>query len=263
MGNSFKALEYYELMIELRDSLFNEENTRKLTRLEMQYDFDKKEAVALAEQEKKDAIALQEMKRQKLVRNGFMGGFAAMLLFGGVVFVQRNRISKEKDRSESLLLNILPAETAQELKEKGSSDAVLINQVTVLFTDFKGFTAMSEILSPKELVADLHDCFSEFDRICEKIRSSGAKLIWVGLGCPKQEHWIARHKDQLPPGVFLGIGAAFAFQAGEGRPAPPLFQRLGCEWAYRLAMEPRRLFKRYFTYNSLFLFHLLRDQMRG
>jgi len=103
----------------------------------------------------------------------------------------------------------------------------------------------------------------EFDRICEKIRSSGAKLIWVGLGCPKQEHWIARHKDQLPPGVYFGIGAAFAFHAGEVRQAPPLFQRLGCEWAYRLAMEPRRLFKRYFTYNSLFLFHLLRDQMRG
>ena len=102
----------------------------------------------------------------------------------------------------------------------------------------------------------------EFERICQKIRISGTNLIWVGLGCPKQEHWIARNKDRLPPGVYFGIGAAFAFHAGEVRQAPPLIQRLGCEWAYRLAMEPRRLFKRYFTYNSIFLYHLLRDQMK-
>ncbi len=98
----------------------------------------------------------------------------------------------------------------------------------------------------------------EFQRICERIRSSGANLIWVGLGCPKQEHWIARHKDRLPPGVYFGIGAAFAFHAGEVKQSPPALQKLGLEWAYRLAMEPRRLFKRYFTYNTLFLWHLLR-----
>lgn len=103
----------------------------------------------------------------------------------------------------------------------------------------------------------------EFERVCQMIRNSGANLIWVGLGCPKQEHWIARHKNQLPPGVYFGIGAAFAFHAGEVKQSPPALQKLGLEWAYRLAMEPRRLFKRYFTYNSLFLYHLLRDHMRG
>lgn len=103
----------------------------------------------------------------------------------------------------------------------------------------------------------------EFERICEEIRGSGANLIWVGLGCPKQEHWIARHKDRLPPGVYFGIGAAFAFHAGEVKQSPPILQRLGLEWAYRVAMEPRRLFKRYFTYNSLFLYHLLRERLRG
>ena len=102
----------------------------------------------------------------------------------------------------------------------------------------------------------------EFERIRKMILDSGANLIWVGLGCPKQEHWIARHKDLLPPGVYFGIGAAFAFHAGEVRQSPPLLQKLGLEWAYRVAMEPRRLFKRYFTYNSLFLYHLLRDHMR-
>jgi N-acetylglucosaminyldiphosphoundecaprenol N-acetyl-beta-D-mannosaminyltransferase len=103
----------------------------------------------------------------------------------------------------------------------------------------------------------------EFETICGKIRNSGANLIWVGLGCPKQEHWIAENKDKLPPGVYFGIGAAFAFHAGEVRQAPAAVQRLGCEWAYRLAMEPRRLFKRYFTYNSLFLYHLVRDRMKS
>ena len=103
---------------------------------------------------------------------------------------------------------------------------------------------------------------NEFDLISQKIRESGANLIWVGLGCPKQEHWIARNKDRLPPGVYFGIGAAFAFHAGEVRQAPAIIQRLGCEWLYRLAMEPRRLFKRYFTYNSLFLYHLVRDHIR-
>lgn len=103
---------------------------------------------------------------------------------------------------------------------------------------------------------------NELETIIGKIRNSGANLIWVGLGCPKQEHWIANHKHLLPPGVYFGIGAAFAFHAGEVRQAPPLVQRLGLEWAYRLAMEPRRLFKRYFTYNSLFLYHLFKDQVR-
>jgi len=103
----------------------------------------------------------------------------------------------------------------------------------------------------------------EFERICEKIRASRSNLIWVGLGCPKQEYWIAQHKDHLPPGVYFGIGAAFAFHAGEVKQSPSILQRFGLEWAYRLAMEPRRLFKRYFTYNSLFLYYLLRDRMRG
>lgn len=102
---------------------------------------------------------------------------------------------------------------------------------------------------------------TETESIITKIRASGANLVWVGLGCPKQEHWIAKNKHLLPPAVYFGIGAAFAFHAGEVKQSPALFQKLGLEWAYRLAMEPRRLFKRYLTYNSLFLYHTLRDRM--
>lgn len=99
----------------------------------------------------------------------------------------------------------------------------------------------------------------EMETIIGKIRASGANLVWVGLGCPKQEHWIAKNKHLLPPAVYFGIGAAFAFHAGEVKQAPALFQKTGLEWAYRLAMEPRRLFKRYLTYNSLFLYYSLKD----
>jgi len=103
----------------------------------------------------------------------------------------------------------------------------------------------------------------EFDRICDKIREARANLVWVGLGCPKQEHWIARHKDRLPPAVYFGIGAAFAFHAGEVSQAPGFLQRHGLEWAYRVAAEPRRLFKRYLVHNSLFVWYSLLDHARG
>ena len=99
----------------------------------------------------------------------------------------------------------------------------------------------------------------EDERIIETIRRSGAQYVWLGLGCPKQELWLARHKSQLPPAVYAAVGAAFAFHAGKVRQAPGWMQRNGLEWLFRLAMEPRRLFRRYFTYNGLFLFHLTRD----
>lgn len=99
----------------------------------------------------------------------------------------------------------------------------------------------------------------EFERICQKIRESGANLVWVGLGCPKQEHWIAKHKEQLPAAVYFGIGAAFAFHAGEVKQAPAWIQQCGIEWLYRLCKEPGRLWKRYLVYNSLFIYYRLLD----
>ena len=95
----------------------------------------------------------------------------------------------------------------------------------------------------------------EFEKICNLIRASKANLVWIGLGCPKQELWLAKHKAELPSAVYFGIGAAFAFHAGEVQQAPAKLQKFGLEWLYRLAMEPRRLFKRYFVYNSLFLWY--------
>ncbi|HMC97801.1 MAG TPA: tetratricopeptide repeat protein, partial [Flavobacteriales bacterium] len=168
LGDDREALALHEYYVALRDSVANDENKQEIMSQRFQYDFDKKEALLHVEQEKKDAIAAEELRLKSLQRNAFIGGFGLMILLAGVFFTQRNRISKEKARSEELLLNILPAEVAEELKAKGEADARQIDQVTVLFTDFKGFTAMSEQLSPKDLVRDIHECFSAFDRIMEK-----------------------------------------------------------------------------------------------
>jgi len=93
----------------------------------------------------------------------------------------------------------------------------------------------------------------EHRKIFGLIADSGAQYIWVGLGCPKQERWIARNKAQLPPGVYFAIGAAFAFHAGRVSQAPMWMQRRGLEWFYRLLTEPRRLWKRYVVCVTLFL----------
>lgn len=103
----------------------------------------------------------------------------------------------------------------------------------------------------------------EFERICQAIADAKANYVWVGLGCPKQELWIAEHLDRLPPAVYFGIGAAFAFHAGEVRQAPMFVQRNGLEWAFRLCAEPRRLWKRYLVNNTRFLYYLLRDSTVG
>lgn len=99
----------------------------------------------------------------------------------------------------------------------------------------------------------------EDDAIKAAIAASGAGFVWVGLGCPRQERWISQHLASLPPAVYFGIGAAFAFHAGRVRQAPAWMQRIGLEWLFRLAAEPRRLFRRYCVYNSLFLFYWLFD----
>jgi N-acetylglucosaminyldiphosphoundecaprenol N-acetyl-beta-D-mannosaminyltransferase len=99
----------------------------------------------------------------------------------------------------------------------------------------------------------------EDDKICARIAESGAHFVWVGLGCPKQELWIARNKDRLPPAVYFAIGAAFAFHAGRVRQAPLWMQARGLEWLFRMVTEPRRLARRFLLFNTLFLYHLVRD----
>lgn len=88
----------------------------------------------------------------------------------------------------------------------------------------------------------------------EEIRTSGARILFVGIGCPKQENWMAEHKGKLDC-VMIGVGAAFDFFSGRKKHAPRWMQQAGLEWLFRLASEPRRLWKRYLKHNPRFVFY--------
>lgn len=87
-----------------------------------------------------------------------------------------------------------------------------------------------------------------------QINTSGVGILFVGIGCPKQEYWMAEHKEQLHC-VMLGVGAAFDFFSGRKKHAPRWMQQCGLEWVYRLASEPKRLWKRYLKHNPRFVWY--------
>ncbi len=91
----------------------------------------------------------------------------------------------------------------------------------------------------------------------DRITLANPDIVWVGLSTPKQERWMARYAGRLPVPVLIGVGAAFDFHAGLKRQAPRWMQRSGLEWLFRLATEPRRLWRRYLINNPSFVWSLL------
>ncbi|MBK9249823.1 MAG: tetratricopeptide repeat protein [Ignavibacteria bacterium] len=169
-------------------------NAEAVMQTQMRYEFSKKQEADSLQQLKNATIAREDLQRQTLMRNGFIAGFSVMVFFTVVFLRQRNNIKKGKEQSDALLLNILPHEVAEELKIKGTASAKHFDNVTVLFTDFKAFTTVSQQLSPQELVDELHACFKGFDEICtkysiEKIKTIGdAYLAVCGLPLPDEKH---------------------------------------------------------------------------
>ena len=96
----------------------------------------------------------------------------------------------------------------------------------------------------------------------QRIDASGAQVVWVGTGQPRQELWMARMRERLRASVLVGVGAAFDFHAGLVRQAPPWMGRGGLEWAYRLSREPRRLWRRYARHNPRFVAAFARQYAR-
>lgn len=94
-----------------------------------------------------------------------------------------------------------------------------------------------------------------------RINGSGAGIVFVGLGCPKQERWMAAHRGHVK-GVMIGVGAAFDFHAGTVKRAPQWMRKTGLEWLHRLVSEPRRLWMRYLVTNTLFIFGAVRQLLR-
>lgn len=102
----------------------------------------------------------------------------------------------------------------------------------------------------------------EDEAIVQAINASGTRILFVGLGCPKQEQWVASHRDRVQA-VMLAVGAAFDFHSGRVRQAPRWMQRCGLEWLFRLLMDPRRLWRRYFKNNPRFLWLVLWQLLGG
>ena len=102
----------------------------------------------------------------------------------------------------------------------------------------------------------------EEDAIVEEMNGSKADVIWVGVGAPKREKWMAAMRERLDAPVLVGVGAAFDFHAGLVPQAPGWMQSAGLEWLYRLAQEPRRLWPRYVRYNPRFVAGFARQYAR-
>jgi len=235
LGNMKQAYEYHVQYSELTDSLMNETKVKEATQLEMTYDFEKEQlADSLVHQEElrseKVKTANQKRLNQLLLTLGILMG----LLFIGAVIAYRNKrksakvISAERQKSEDLLLNILPKENASELKSTGSSKPRPYENVTILFTDFKGFTMVAEKLTAEELVNEIDYCFKAFDDILgnypiEKIKTIGdAYMCAGGLPTANNSHpidvvnaaldirdWMLQYKkergDQLAFEIRIGV----------------------------------------------------------
>ncbi|MGG6237389.1 WecB/TagA/CpsF family glycosyltransferase [Nodosilinea sp. AN01ver1] len=129
----------------------------------------------------------------------------------------------------------------------GGTDSMLEKMAVYLRSQFPGL-AIAGTHAPPFRPLTLEEAAADIDRI----NRSGARVVFVGLGCPKQEQWMHRHQGQVQA-VMIGVGAAFSFFSGDVAQAPRWMMRLGLEWLYRFAQEPRRLWQRYLINNPAFV----------
>jgi len=207
-GNLAASYKFYKEHIVYRDSVKNIAGVEQMADLRTNFEVSQKQVeVDLLDQRRKNqriviiatAIAL------------FLIGLMAIGLFRRNKFIHRTKqiIEKERDRSDNLLLNILPEETAAELKETGAVKAKKYDAVSVLFTDFKGFTSYSENLSPEDLVETVDFYFSKFDAIIEKhdlekIKTIGdAYMCAGGLHGNKEDHASSMVKAAFEIAAFV------------------------------------------------------------
>jgi class 3 adenylate cyclase/predicted negative regulator of RcsB-dependent stress response len=177
--------------LDIRESYLNEKRVEAVAEMTEKYESEKK-ARQIQKLEIDNLDAALENEKVTQARNRMLFGGLGLLLVAGALwsrlrFVRRSRaaIRKERDVSDGLLLNILPEKVADELKEKGQAVAQHFDQVTVLFSDFKGFTSVAEQLTPGELVEEIDSCFKGFDAIMkrhgiEKIKTIGDAYMAAG-----------------------------------------------------------------------------------
>ncbi len=199
-GNSAKSLKHYKDFVVFRDSLNNIKAVQSMADIRTDYEVSQKQTEVNLRQSEVNLLN-QQKKNQRVVMIAtaialFLIGILAFGLFRRNKFIQKTKkiIEEERNRSDRLLLNILPEETAQELKDTGKVQAKKFESVTVLFSDFKGFTSYSENLAPEALVETIGFYFSKFDAIIEKyglekIKTIGdAYMCAGGLPFPSEGH---------------------------------------------------------------------------
>lgn len=222
-GDKSKALDYHIQFYELSQKSQSEELAKRLTQMELKDKFEKEKAITRAQREKERAEMNAQIDKQKFVKKasfivlGLLAVIATLAIFA---FVQKRNdsrlIAAEKKRSDDLLLNILPEEVANELKESGKSNAKNYEMATVLFADIKNFTGAAENLPPQKLLDEIGFYFNRFDEIVshykiEKIKTIGDAYLCVG-GLPIAD------KDNADYVVSAAIEMQkFVSQIGEDR----------------------------------------------
>jgi len=158
----------------------------------------------------------------------------------------------------TLMLKVLREAERQQISVGflGSTDEVLQNLSREILGSFPGLKITKQLSLPFRSTTPDEDKV-----ICDEINITGLGILFVALGCPKQERWIAEHKGKINA-VMIGVGAAFAFHAGMVRQAPAWIQNSGLEWLFRFSQEPRRLWKRYLVNNPRFVILVLIELLR-
>lgn len=222
-GRPADALQAYQHHIALRDSIYSRKKLQELTRIDMQGYFDRLQFTDSIKRAEEKAVAGFELQRQRILTYSGFGVVCLLLIFSYFIYRSykrqkhankiiseaRDAIREEKKVSENLLLNILPEEVADELKQKGRTTARHYDMVTVMFTDFVNFTGASERMGSQELVDELHTCFMAFDEIMdkydiEKIKTIGdAYLAVSGLPVPGEDHAVKMIKAAQDVMAFM------------------------------------------------------------
>ncbi len=198
-GNAFK---YQTLLLDIKDSIYNRATDQKLARLDFTFQMDKKQSeINLLTKDKE--LQDSNLRRQKIAKNAVIGGLFLVFVIAIILFrgyrnkVKTNKIlDQQKEQIENLVLNILPSEVAHELRIHGYAKPKYFDLVSVLFTDFKGFTKIADELSPHEVVTELNECFIAFDEIIgryglEKIKTIGDSYMCAGgIPTPTDDHTI-------------------------------------------------------------------------
>lgn len=204
IGNTSAALDYHKKFVALSDSIDSDKSIKELTRVEMDHAFkqrqyrdslNREQSRMIVEMQHKEALAKERETRNVSVIIGIAVLLLSVGLYSRLRFVRRSKIliEKERERSEGLLLNILPVEIAEELKKTGKATARRFERVSILFTDFQDFTLAAATMDAEDLVSEINYCFTAFDKICEskgveKIKTIGdAYMAAGGLPVPTED----------------------------------------------------------------------------